>query len=350
MKNFHAFPIWDGISKKLVDGTLFQVPSVCSKVKQRKCLNHYDAVRNVKGFHICPAGLTTYSSGGAEPLIFSGVKINNFYDVGKTKRYSDFLPTIPPQVFLTSINRAQSLSKSPRGTEKLDSHMIDFSIHEVRRFNAEIKRISEEILLDRSGDVSHLQKRVKSIFASSSLISVRLNAFDLEENPDVITSQSTFNSGVFKKFQKASHCLDTYARDRSVRIQSFQGTSHLSIDMYQIFDLIPFVILENAIKYSPQNQNVRVQFEEVNARYLKVTISSIGPCNTEEEMSRIFDKKSRGHQAALVDGTGGGYGLYFAKLICDMHDIKIHAKSGGCNFELNGCQYGEFTIVLEIQR
>ncbi|MBE1273879.1 ATP-binding protein [Enterovibrio baiacu] len=350
MKNISAFPVWDINNNKIIDGTFLNVSTQCLKAKTRTCVKHYEKIRNVKGFHICPFGLTSYSTGDAEPSLYSSIKVQGYYDVTKTKKLPDYLPTMPPQVFLASINKSRALLNNPVRGSKIDSDMVDFSIHEVRRFNGEIKRVSEELLLIKENDLAHVQKKVKNIFASSSLISVRLNAFDLEENPEVITSQSKFNTGIFKKFQKASHCLDTYARDRGVRIMPFRGTSHMTIDMYQIFDLIPFVILENAIKYSPEDQSVSVHFEEVNQSSLSVSVSSIGPCNTESEIEKIFCKKYRGNQAELFDGTGGGYGLYFAKMICDMHNIKISVKSGAPMFELNGIQFGDFTLTLEVER
>ncbi|ENQ8649517.1 sensor histidine kinase [Vibrio fluvialis] len=326
-------------------------------MKKKKCIKHYQNIREKQGFYVCPAGLTTYSSGNTEDNCFSSLKINGYYDITKTKRIPDFIPTIPPQVFLESINKSNQLERHKsnkfvrnNSNTSLDSDIVDFSIHEVRRFNGEIKRICEELLIEDSFNTEVVTKKIKSIFASSSLISVRLNAFDLEENPDVITSQSKFNSGIFKKFQKASHCLNTYARDRGVTITQFKGSSHLTIDMYQIFDLIPFVILENSIKYSPSGQNVTVYFDEVYNKFLSVTVSSIGPCNATDEMEKIFEKKYRGKQAAYLDGTGGGYGLYFAKLICDMHNIHIKANSGPEKFELNGVAYSDFSITLEIAR
>ncbi|WP_063658729.1 ATP-binding protein [Aliivibrio fischeri] len=347
MENFSAFPIWDENNKELIDGIFINKSSVCNKIKNKKCIKHYDNIKGRQGFHICPFGLTSYS---LDDKCYSSIKIHGHYDVTKTKKLSDFLPTIPPQVFLASINKSKNIINKPAKKNNVDSDMIDFSIHEVRRFNGEIKRICEEILLKPTLSEQFVNKKIKSIFASSSLISVRLNAFDLEENPDVITSQAQVNSGIYKKFQKASHCLDTYAKDRNVRMLSFKGSSHLSLEMYRIFDLIPFVILENAVKYSPADQSVSVSFDEINQSCLSVTISSIGPCNSKDEIERIFEKKSRGQQAIYADGTGGGYGLYFAKIICDMHNINIEAISGPRKFELNGIDYGDFTIILHIEK
>jgi hypothetical protein len=346
MRNLSAFPVWDENNNKVVDGTLIASSSLCEKIKTKKCIKHYSSIKNNKGFHICPAGLTTYSTG--EGNCFSSVKVNGHYDVTKTKRTSDFLPAIPPNIFLSSINKSSSLLNVKSNSSEMDSDIIDFSIHEVRRFNGVIKRLSEELLLIKEPDINYIKKKVKSIFASSSLISVRLNAFDLEENPDVITSQSMSNSGIYKKFEKASHCLDSYAKDNDVKILPFKGRSHLTIDMYQIFDLIPFVIMENAIKYSPKGQVVQIEFDEISTKSLQVAVTSTGPTSSKLEIAEIFEKKSRGYNASLMDGTGGGYGLYFAKKICDMHGVEIEAQSKPCDFQLNGIDYSEFTIKLNI--
>lgn len=346
MKNYSAFPLWDENKKQVVDGTLISASTLCSKIKAKRCVKHYETIKHNKGFHICPAGLSTYSTG--EGQCFSSIKIKGHYDVTKTKKTPDFLPTIPANIFLSSINKSNSLVNKNTEHTEIDADIVDFSIHEVRRFNGAIKRLSEELLIIKNANSESIKKKVKSIFASSSLISVRLNAFDLEENPEVITSQSMFNSGIYKKFEKASHCLDSYAKDHDVQILPFKGKSHLTIDMYQIFDLIPFVIIENAVKYSPKDQTVQVEFDELTPNSLQVVITSTGPTNSQLEMSRIFEKKSRGYNASLMDGTGGGYGLYFAKTICDMHGIVIHAQSKPCSFQLNGVEFSEFSIQLNI--
>ncbi|EKF9814019.1 hypothetical protein O1D41_003371 [Vibrio cholerae] len=159
MKNSSAFPVWDIHNNKIVDGTFFSASTQCLKSKTRVCAKHYEKIKRTKGFHICPAGLTTYSTGDTEPSLYSSVKVQGYYDVTKTKNLPDYLPTIPPQVFLASINKSRSLLNTPSREGEVDSDMVDFSIHEVRRFNGEIKRISEELLLNKETDVSYVQKR-----------------------------------------------------------------------------------------------------------------------------------------------------------------------------------------------
>ncbi|ELY3847469.1 sensor histidine kinase [Cronobacter sakazakii] len=356
MKNLSPFVVWDLASASSIDGTFFHKLAECNKRKAKDCQKYYSTIASKKGFHTCPAGLTSYSTGEENQKIYTAFKAAGYYDVTKTKKIEGFLPTIPPIVVIQSINKEFELQKEltfkkssvDGGDEKADKELIDFSIHEVRKFNGEIKRISEEILNTKDISTETLKSKVKSIFASSSLISVRLSTYDIEENPQLLDSQGSYSAGIYKKFQKASHCLENFARDRQVKILSFKGKSHHEIQIYPFFDFVPFVILENAIKYSPPNQDIEVKFDEISKGLLEVSICSTGPYNTPEEMEHIFDKKVRGTNATLVDNTGGGYGLYFAKLVCDLHNIEMKAWSNEPTLQFNGVNYSEFLIKISI--
>ncbi|EMY7638949.1 ATP-binding protein [Citrobacter freundii] len=356
MNNLSPFVTWDLKENKSHDGLLFSVPTICKATKNKICCRYYNEIADKKGFHTCPKGLSSYSTGNKEQPIYSSFKVAGYYNVPLTKRMTDFLPTLPVISVIHAVSKEYELKqallqKKPTtttNTEESDKELIDFSIHEVRKFNGEIKRISEEIMGSRDMSPELLKAKVKSIFASSSLISVRLGVYDIEENPQLLEFQKTYSAGVYKKFQKASHCLENYAKDNKVKIVGFHGKSHHEIEIFPLFDFVPFVILENAIKYSLPNQDIEVHFDEISKNNLEVSVISTGPHNTKEEISRIFDKKSRGSNAILADNTGGGYGLYFAKLVCDLHDIKIKVYSAPPSLKYNGIDYSEFKVVLTI--
>ncbi|EPC6700620.1 ATP-binding protein [Escherichia coli O8;H9] len=356
MNNLSPFVVWDLKESKNYDGLLFSVPNVCKSTKKKICNKFYNEIAEKKGFHTCPKGLSSYSTGNKEQPIYSSFKVAGYYNVPLTKGLPEFLPTLPVISVIQSISKEYELKqeliqkKPPTNmvTEESDKELIDFSIHEVRKFNGEIKRISEEIMGSRDMSPELLKAKVKSIFASSSLISVRLGVYDIEENPQLLEFQKTYSAGVYKKFQKASHCLENYAKDNRVKILGFHGKSHHEIEIFPLFDFVPFVILENAIKYSLPDQDIEVHFDEISKNTLEVSVISTGPHNTKAELLSIFDKKSRGANAILVDNTGGGYGLYFAKLVCDLHDIKIQVHSAQPSLNYNGIDYSEFKVVLTI--
>jgi signal transduction histidine kinase len=83
------------------------------------------------------------------------------------------------------------------------------------------------------------------------------------------------------------------------------------------------VILENAVKYSPQNQTIEIIFESFSGRQ-QVTVKSYGPDVEDDELPRLFEKGFRGALTKTMPGEG--LGLFLAKRVCDFHGISIFAE------------------------
>ncbi len=366
--NILPFPSWSTNDLSVLDGTFFEAPQICHKAKTRLCKRHYESIELAQGFHECPMGLSSYSSGEKGQPIVTAVRIADTYDRRKLRQAEGFLPTLPKKVVLDSLFRTRSLISEahPKSQIKrpLDSNgaadtdatedkvLVDFSLHEIRKFNTQIKRYAEELMISSANPdakfVAFVDLKSKSIFASSSMLSTRLSVYDFEANPEVITSSSQ-RASLYKKFDKARRVLEVYAKDQRVRIDQFDGASYYEMDSYQVLDFLPFVILENAIKYSPKDQNISVAFDDTSTS-LKVTVSSLGPKNTKEDLREVFVKRGRGSVARSLDTSGGGYGLYFAKLICELHDIDISVNSGDAVLTFNGLEYSIFTVELRLQK
>lgn len=233
--------------------------------------------------------------------------------------------------------------------EKLQNELIETkeilhsTLHEVRRFSAQLTRFCEKISRE-SSDNQNLNQAALSAFYIAGMISSRLAYTDIELNPRAIESQNPIRSGIFKKFDKTRRILAEQARDRNVRIELI-GESRVEIDTLPVFELLPFILLENAVKYSPQNQIVEIIFERPAQRQL-VTIKSYGPTLEHNEIKRVFERGFRG--TAVKDMPGEGLGLFLAKRVCDFHAISISAKMANMNrFEFGGVKYSEFIILLE---
>jgi len=176
------------------------------------------------------------------------------------------------------------------------------------------------------------------------MISSRLAYTDIELNPRALESQTVIRSGIYKKFDKARRILAEEARDRDVTIR-LDGESRVEIDTLPVFELLPFVLLENGVKYSPRGQSVTVNFEMVGGRQV-VTVSSIGPAVTDAELPRLFEKEFRG--AATAHLPGEGLGLFLAHQVCRFHGIRARPSLGRRDiYQLGGVSYGAFHIVLE---
>ena len=253
------------------------------------------------------------------------------------------------------VKRAQQESeqlKSQNEALKQESQrlkeVLDSTLHEIRRFSGELGTHAES--LSRMLEVQSINKDAidlaQTILHTSGMISARLGFTDLELNPKAVSRQATLWAGIYKKFEKARHVLGLKSRSRRVPIQ-FRGNSYLEIEALPAFELVPFIILDNAVKYSPPDRPIIVTFEERTAQSLSVTVASIGPFVEPEELSKIFEKGYRGKHAKGM--SGDGLGLYLTKFLCDYHDINITAKSWN-KLETSNGLLGEFSITLIVTK
>src|SRR3546814_19660665 len=73
----------------------------------------------------------------------------------------------------------------------------------------------------------------------------------------------------------------------------FEGRSRDNVVGPPIFEIIPFVIVENALKYAPTGSEVLVKFEEKTDEIL-IRFDSLGPVIGDKEKNRIFERSYRG--------------------------------------------------------
>jgi signal transduction histidine kinase len=84
-------------------------------------------------------------------------------------------------------------------------------------------------------------------------------------------------------------------------------------------------LLDNAVKYSEESQEVHVEIEAEHTVYIKVSDQGFGiPAS---ERSRIFRKFIRGSNTKARDIKGTGIGLAVVKHIVDAHGGEIHVES-----------------------
>lgn len=137
----------------------------------------------------------------------------------------------------------EALKVEVRSTQEI----LNSTLHEIRRFSAQLSRFCERISRETEGN-QNLNQLALSAFYTAGMISSRLAYTDIELNQRAIESQTTLRSGIFKKFDKAKRILAEEARSRSVTVQ-LHGESRAEIDALPVLELLPFVVLENAIKY-----------------------------------------------------------------------------------------------------
>lgn len=226
--------------------------------------------------------------------------------------------------------------------EKLSGIMTS-TMHEIREFSAVIT--NKCFSLTNQNDLKKGHKDlVDNIFFMSGMLSARLNFTEIEINPRTINNQVSLLSGIYKKFDKTRYLLAHLANERNTKFE-FDGTSHMEMKLKQSFEMVPFVILQNAVKYTPPGYTIDVKFEEKYEDMLEVSISSYGPPVEENELSHLFERGFRGQNA--LDFSGQGLGMHLAKRICDLHAISLSVEQGEwLPIEIGGKKHRQFIVKL----
>jgi signal transduction histidine kinase len=136
------------------------------------------------------------------------------------------------------------------------------------------------------------------------------------------------------------HKHDFLARVKKIQIlKEYETLFPVSLDP----DLIKQVfsnLIENAIKYSPDETKILVSTEEKNG-FIVIQVADQGHGIPSEDLPNLFMKFYRSQQAKSSPIKGSGLGLYLAKYFIELHNGRIFVES----------TYGQgstFTIELPI--
>ena len=116
------------------------------------------------------------------------------------------------------------------------------------------------------------------------------------------------------------------ARSKMIGIETQIEPKGATVEGNEIeFTRVFYNILDNAVKYTPQNGTIKIS-GEVNINNYLITVSDTGGGISEENIDRIFEPFFRG-DAARTTTNGSGLGLTLVKKIVEDHKGTISIKS-----------------------
>lgn len=246
------------------------------------------------------------------------------------------------------------LGKERAESEKSKLYSIlDGIMHETRRINSEIASACEDVSKGISGNnYPQASLRADDAFYSSGLISSRLTFADFELNPESVTRQTRYSAGIYKKFDKARRVLYQASRKKGLNI-AILGPSRNEIEVLPAFEMVPFVLLDNAVKYSPKNQDITVSITDnpnPGVR-VQVIISSIGPEVPTHELPNLVKRSVRGIGAVQSKIPGEGIGLYLADTLIRLTNGSLALSSDQhSSYSFNNVAYSEFVVTIAFKQ
>lgn len=127
------------------------------------------------------------------------------------------------------------------------------------------------------------------------------------------------------------------AVDRKISIDDQTKNYQLLADEAAAIQAVT-ILLDNAIKYSPDGSTVRLSSSRLRRNFIKISVHDEGVGISRSERDKIFHRFYRSDEARTRDGGGGyGLGLEIAKTIAERHggSIELSSRVGvGSNFSL----------------
>lgn len=345
----------------LKDGLVFHIPQCCQLNHDgNKCRMFYADLSDNPGVYTCPFGFAV----GVEyindkRIYFCGLNVLKVSDRRLLRKYlkdNDFTPRLSKEHYHSIIDKLQraELNQEIRNTkidlqanedEFLDKKiLIEDTIHELRKLNGEFKIQCEELIYmvdDIHNERIH-QQAVKA-FSTSQLMSIRLDTYDFGMNPINLLNKTKQPMSIHKKTTKAAKALFSKATANNVFVR-WDGESFCEYMATDVVELLPYILIENGIKYSLPKRDLTIHFEE-SGNVLQVTITSYSLRPSEQEMNKLTERGYRGVNAGYLK-QGKGIGLYLANVICEYHDIGMEFRLGQERYAYQNYIYSDFIVTL----
>ena len=251
------------------------------------------------------------------------------YEVTTQVNQSDEIGELAKSIDKLALQLDKSSKESER-FEKMWQNFIANISHELRTpitvIRGSIEAICDGIISDSEqlkdyneqilSDSIHLQRLVNDLIDLTKL-----------QNTDFSIDKSTIN--LFEIINDAVRSMKQISTKKGVKINfsaenAIEEDRYLFVGDYQRIRQMIIIVLDNAIKFSNENQKVDILLKKENKKY-ELKICDSGRGIDPENIGEIFN---RYHKSNTEENKNGmGLGLAIAKEIALRHNIEIFVKS-----------------------
>lgn len=337
---------------KAHNGIIEPMPTIC-----RKCnYSCASANTNPRQINTCSRGFNTYT-----------IEIKNYKITLFGILIKGHLPKLPRKK-KKEINELpisiEQLKTYEKNTIELVEGIIAFKDRKIKEnfsiFHDIIPTISiifrtvESIINSVDGDtfeekIENADYKIKNLYHSIDLLDNRLKIMPLLSNPASAKYGLVNKCSPYKVFDKVRRLFNETAKRKGVRI-TLHSNEYINIEplVYDSFSILPFILIENAIKYSLNNNPIEIFFEKKKDSVL-ITVSSFGPIVNDQNVLKIFEQGFKDPNAQKFSSKGSGIGLYLAKIVSDAHNFNIVYSNQKGELDKNGIEMGinKFSITLK---
>ncbi|MDO4297556.1 MAG: HAMP domain-containing sensor histidine kinase [Lachnospiraceae bacterium] len=236
------------------------------------------------------------------------------------------------QIEIRGARETQELSRSFNhmaeelsSLELLRTDFVNNFSHEFKTPIASIRGFAR--ILQREDLTEEERKEYLEIIADESerLTELATNVLNLSriENQTILSSQTVFNCS--EQIRRAIVLLEPKwsKKNQNIRLECDEVKIYANMEL---LEQVWINLLDNAIKFSPENSEIRLLIRK-RPGYILVTVSDSGPGIEKEAEAHIFDKFYQGDTSHAV--AGNGLGLAIVRKILELHEGSIRVAETG---------------------
>lgn len=236
--------------------------------------------------------------------------------------------------------------------------LFNDTLHEVRKLNNQIKAgidrlnsLMKQMNLEscNEADLKDFHNIRKTLNANASLLSIRMNSYDVFLNPESLYADMSVELGVYSKIEKVYKSLYAFRKEKGVDVQ-LRGESNQKFLLNSMIELAFFVIIENAIKYSMPTSIINIEFlPNEKEKKLIVKFVNWGIKPKQDEIPHLVNRGNRSERAIRAGIKGNGLGLFILSQICQVNKVKLEIDVKKETKSYDGLIYAPFCVSLLFQ-
>ncbi len=223
----------------------------------------------------------------------------------------------------------EMLSRLEESVERLSRFTADAS-HEMRS-PLSVIRTTAELALRRERDSGEYRAALEQIHRQTvgltSLVEDLLVLARAEQDPHGPASPVDLSAAV----RECCALLDPMAEQRGIRLRTEMEDADAAVPGHEAsIQRLIAILLDNAIKYSPENDEVSVRVRRSGDSGVSVEVRDNGPGIAAEDLPHIFERFYRADRVRTPGTAGAGLGLSLAQSIAHAHgaDIQVETAVG----------------------
>jgi len=224
-------------------------------------------------------------------------------------------------------------------------------IHDIKKVYSTILRKMENYI-SKSCDTPHdydtcvknLDTNLLGVYKSISLLEHQFSIIDYVSNPEAILYGETQQIKIYKAVDKLVRIFHSISKNRIY----IKGTSHNNLYLRQSFMTLMFILIDNANKYSLNDQEIIIEVQDYEDE-TNISVISYSPHMNNRSRKKIFEKYYRENYAKKITLDGQGIGLYLAKKIADSLKTIINVNCSDKKATINNIDYAEVTFSFKLK-